>query len=171
MTSDPADPPAARPHMPGYGVLPAGEGRGLLPWFWAERRLADSHEYWVGSVRPDGRPHLMPVWGVWLRGSLWFSSSVRSRKYRNLAARPACTVATDDAHQPVVLDGDAAAVTDPAGIAGFLAALNAKYATAYGPEFLDPAVNATLRVVPRSVFGLDDADFTGTPTRWTFRSG
>jgi PPOX class probable F420-dependent enzyme len=154
--------------MPGYGILPADQGAGLLPWFWAERRLADSHEYWVATVHPDGRPHLMPVWGVWLREALWFSSSVRSRKYRNLAAGPACTVATDDAHHPVVLDGTAAVVTDPPAIAGFLAALNAKYVTEYGPDFLDPAVNAVFRVTPASVFALSDEDFTGTPTRWTF---
>jgi PPOX class probable F420-dependent enzyme len=160
---------SARPYMPGYGILPADRGSGLLPWFWAERRLADSHEYWVCTVRPDGRPHAMPVWGVWLRRALWFSSSRRSRKFRNLAANPACTVTTDNPHQPVVLDGDAAVVTDTAQIADFLAALNAKYATAYAPDFLDPAVNAVLRVTPASVFALDDGDFTGSPTRWTFR--
>jgi hypothetical protein len=154
--------------MPGYGVLPADQGGGLLPWFWAERRLADSHEYWVASVRADGRPHLMPVWGVWLREALWFSSSVRSSKYRNLTAAPPCTVATDDAHHPVVLDGSAEVVTEPGAIQDFLAALNAKYATAYAADFLDPAVNATFRVAPASVFGLSDEDFTGSPTRWTF---
>ncbi len=154
--------------MPGYGILPAEQGSGLLPWFWAERRLADSHEYWVCSVRPDGRPHAMPVWGVWLRDALWFSSSRQSRKYRNLAAAPACTVTTDNPHQPVVLDGHAEAVTDPVTIGVFLEALNAKYATAYGLDFLDPAVNATLRVTPDSVFALNDEDFTGSPTRWTF---
>ncbi|WP_441249483.1 PPOX class F420-dependent oxidoreductase [Kitasatospora sp. McL0602] len=162
------EPGAARPYMPGYGIRPAGQGTGLLPWSWAVRRLTDSHDYWLSTVRPDGRPHAMPVWGVWLGGALWFSTSRRSRKYRNLAARPACVLTTDDPRQPVVLDGPAEVVTDPAGIGAFLDALNAKYATAYGLDFLDPAVNATVRVRPVTVFGLTDADFTGSPTRWTF---
>ncbi|MEV4615775.1 pyridoxamine 5'-phosphate oxidase family protein [Kitasatospora sp. NPDC049258] len=170
--SDPAgDDPVVvgRPHMPGYGILPADRGGGLLPWSWARRRLTDSHDYWVCTVRPDGRPHAMPVWGVWLDGALWFSSSRQSRKARNLAERPDCVVATDDPHRPVVLEGRAAAVTEPAAIAAFLAGLNAKYRTDYGIDFLDPAVNATFRVRPTAVIGLRQEDFTGSPTRWRFR--
>ncbi|GAA1258117.1 pyridoxamine 5'-phosphate oxidase family protein [Kitasatospora nipponensis] len=161
-------PRAGRPDMPGYGIRPADEGTGLLPWAWAESRLRDSHDYWVSSVRPDGRPHAMPVWGVWLAGGLWFSSSRRSRKYRNLTARPDAVLTTDDARNPVVLEGRARVVTEPAPVAAFLAALNAKYRTAYPADFLDPAVNATFEVRPATVFGLLDGDFTGSPTRWTF---
>ena len=60
-----SSPPADRPVMPGYGILPADQGSGLLSWAEAERRLTASHDYWVATVRPDGRPHVMPVWGVW----------------------------------------------------------------------------------------------------------
>ena len=60
---------ADRPFMPGYGVLPADQGSGLLPWAEAERRLTASHDFWCATVRPDGRPHVMPVWGVWLDGA------------------------------------------------------------------------------------------------------
>ncbi|MFJ1707869.1 pyridoxamine 5'-phosphate oxidase family protein [Kitasatospora sp. NPDC088346] len=162
------EPSRARPHMPGYGILPADEGTGLLPWSWACERLTGSHDYWLSTVRPDGRPHAMPVWGVWLDGALWFSSSRASRKARNLAARADCVVTTDDPHEPVVLEGRAATVVDPAGIAVFLAALNGKYGTAYGIDFLDPAVNSTFRVRPSEVFGLVQEDFTGSPTRWSF---
>lgn len=163
-----SDPVASRPRMPGYGVLPADEGTGLLPWSWAEQRLADSHDYWVSTVRPDGRPHAMPVWGVWLDGALWFSSSRQSRKARNLAGRADCVLTTDDPRDPVVLEGRAEVVTDPPGITGFLDALNEKYRTGYGIDFLDPAVNSTFRVRPSRVFGLLQGDFTGSPTRWSF---
>jgi len=87
--------------MPGYGTLGPHEGGELLPWSWAEQRLASSHDYWLTNVRPDGRPHLMPVWCVWLDGALWFSSSLSSHKARNLAHDPRCSVATDDACEPV----------------------------------------------------------------------
>ena len=49
-----------------------------------------------------------------------------------------------------------------------LALENAKYATDYTIELLDPAVNATVRVRPRWAFGLLGRDFTGSPTRWVF---
>lgn len=163
-----ADPVASRPYMPGYGILPADQGTGLLPWSWARQKLTDSHDYWLSTVRPDGRPHAMPVWGVWLDGALWFSSSRQSRKARNVAARPDCVLSTDTPREPVVLEGRAEVVTDLATITRFLDALNEKYRTNYGIDFLDPAVNSTFHVQPAQAFGLLPDDFTGSPTRWTF---
>ena len=45
--------------------------------------------------------------------------------------------------------------------------MNAKYGTDYGPDFLDPAVNATVRVRPHAAFALLQRDFRGSPTRWS----
>jgi PPOX class probable F420-dependent enzyme len=163
-----AGPASDRPWMPGYGVLPADQGSGLIPWAEAERRLSVSHDYWVATVRPDGRPHVMPVWGVWLDGRVWFSSGLRSRKARDLAADPRCTLTTDDAQDPVVVEGSAVQVTDPAGIAAFLEAMNAKYDAGITVDFLDPAVNGSFAVRPERAFALSHDDFVGSPTRWRF---
>ena len=100
-------PTADRPHMPGYGI--AGPDAGLLPWSWAEERLRAAPRYWVVTVSPDGAPHAMPVWAVWLDDALWFSTGGRSRKARNLRAEPRCVVHTDD---PLVVNGVAEVVTD-----------------------------------------------------------
>jgi PPOX class probable F420-dependent enzyme len=161
-------PKANRPYMPGYGTKGPTEGRGLLPWSWAEERLAKSHDYWIATLRPDGRPHLMPVWGVWDDGALWWSSSVPSRKARNVEANPRCTIATDNAWEPVVIEGVAIVVTDPDALARFIRLENEKYDTDYGVDFLDPSVNATFRVGPSWVFSLTEDDFEGSPTRWSF---
>jgi PPOX class probable F420-dependent enzyme len=162
------DPRASRPYMPGNGIVGPTEGRGLLPWSWAEERLVASHNYWVATVRPDGRPHVMPVEGSWHDQSLWFTSSVRSRKARNLRADPWCVVTTDNPVEPVVLEGVAEVVRDPGAIAALVSRLNDKYAAELTVAFLDPDVNATYRVRPHWVFSLDDKEFTGTPTRWEF---
>ena len=161
-------PRADRPDMPGYGTLPPAEGTGLLPWSWAEERLARSHDYWLATVRPDGRPHVMPVWAVWLDAALWFSCSNGSRKTRNLRRDGRCTLTTDDARQPVVAEGVAEVVSGEADLRSLLDAENAKYGTDYGIEMLDPAANTCFRVRPTWVFGLESADFTGSPTRWTW---
>jgi hypothetical protein len=161
-------PVSDRPVMPGYGVLPADQGSGLMPWAEVERRLTAAHDYWVATARPDGRPHVMPVWGVWLDGRLWFSSGLRSRKARNLAADARCTVTTDDAQNPVVIDGVSRQVTDHADIAAFVDAVNAKYGGGVTVEFLDPAVNGTFAVRPERVIAMSHDDFTGSPTRWRF---
>jgi PPOX class probable F420-dependent enzyme len=152
--------------MPGYGILGPAEGNGLLPWSWFEERLTGSHSYWLATVRPDGRPHIMPVWAVWDGALLWFSSSLDSRKIRNLQARPHCSLTTENPAEPVVVEGEASIETDLTAIRRYLDAMNAKYQTSYEPEFLDPAVNATVRVRPRQAIGLRQEDFTGSPTRW-----
>lgn len=153
--------------MPGYGLLGPDEGTGLLPWQWAEERLTSSRNYWVVSLWPDGRPHAMPVWGLWHEGAFWFSSSKGSRKARNLAADPRCVVTTEDAADPVVIEGSAELVSEPDALATILALENAKYDTNYTIDLLDPDVNAVYRVRPRWAFGLRHDDFTGSPTRWT----
>jgi hypothetical protein len=67
-----------------------------------------------------------------------------------------------------VIEGRAEIVRDPKSIARVIALMNAKYATDYAVEFLDPSVNATIRVRPTWAFGLTESDFTGSPTRWSF---
>jgi hypothetical protein len=156
--------------MPGYGMRPADQGTGLLPWSWAEERLIASRNYWVASLWPDGRPHAMPVWGMWHEARFWFSSSRPSRKSRNLSADPRCVVTTEDAENPVV-EGVAEPITDPHDLDVMLALENAKYSTDYGIENMDPALNTCFRVRPRWVFGLQAGDFTGSPTRWDFEAG
>jgi len=152
--------------MPGYGLLTADEGSGLLPWSWAEERLIASRNYWLVSVWPDGRPHAMPVWGLWHERAFWFSSSNGSRKARNLAGDPRCVVMTEEAMDPVVMEGTAELVTEPEALATILALENMKYETSYTIDLLDPSVNSVYRVTPLWAFGLRHDDFTGSPTRW-----
>lgn len=162
------DPIAQRPDMRGYGILSPKEGTGLLPWSWATERLTRSHDYWVGTVWPDGRPHVTPVWGVWHEDKLWFSCGRRSRKARNMAANPAVTATTDDAGNPVIVDGRAVLVEDRNAIAAYAKWADAKYETDYGFEFYAAPANGIFRVDVTTVFGLTTDDFTGSPTRWTF---
>ena len=162
------EPRASRPHMPGYGIQGPDQGSGLLPWAWAEERLTASRNYWVSSLWPDGRPHSMPVWGVWDGEALWFSSSNRSRKTRNLDADPRCAVTTEDAEEPVVIEGSAEIVRERDAIARVADLMDAKYG-GITAEFL--AANATIRIRPRWAFGIAHDDFTGSPTRWVFEQG
>ena len=160
-------PRVSRPYMPGYGIAGADQGSGLLDWSWAAQRLTEARSYWVATVWPSGRPHLMPVWAMWDDSTLWFSSAVGSRKTKNLRADPNCVITTE-ASDPVIIEGQATMVTGPARLQRVIDLMNAKYATHIEASFLDPAVNATFGVRPHRVFGMQDADFTGSPTRWIF---
>ena len=159
-------PVASRPSMPGYGILPADAGGGLLPWAWAVERLEGSHNYWVATCRPDRSPHLAAVWGIWLDGAFWFSTGGRSRKARNLAADPHCAVAPQDAGESVVLEGTAERVTDPERISRALVVYTGKY----GSGFPGPEENPLFAVTPWLVVGLTEHDpgLSASATRWTF---
>ena len=103
-------PCATRPYMPGYGV-PKGR-KGILPWSWAEQRLKKSHNYWITTVRPDGSPHTMVIWGLWIDGAFYFSTGQESRKAKNLACNPKCIVCTENSSEAVVVEGEARRVHD-----------------------------------------------------------
>src|SRR5579863_1312763 len=99
------NPKPSRIATPGYG-LPDGD-TGLLPWSWAEQRLKKSHNYWITTVKPDGSPHTMVVWGLWQDGRLLFSTGSKSRKARNLTQNANCVVCTELANEAVIEEGAA----------------------------------------------------------------
>ena len=96
--------------MTGYGVPESLEG--ALPWEWARERISKSHNYWLTTVRADGAPHTMVVWGIWLDGAYYFSTSATSRKARNLQQNPHCVVCTENAEEAVIIEGVARKLDD-----------------------------------------------------------
>jgi hypothetical protein len=155
-----AEPRASRPDMPGYGVTEGIEG--MLDWSWARVRLERTRNYWIGSVTPGGAPHAMPVWGVWLDDLFHFSTGVTSKKARNLRHNPRCTVTTELADEPVIVEGRAAPM-DPALHMQVLAAYAEKYSWAGDP-------GGWLTVTPAKAFGFieQEASFASAATRWTW---
>ena len=70
---------------------------------------------YLGTVRPDGRPHATGVGIRWYDGDLYFLSGPGTRKSRNLAANPVCTLAMRlPDGLDLVLEGEAAPIDDPA---------------------------------------------------------
>jgi general stress protein 26 len=166
-TKSKSQPKPSRPHMPGYG-LPEGS-KGLLPWTWAEQRLKKSHNYWITTVKRDGSPHTMVVWGLWQDGRLLFSTGSKSRKARNLAQNNNCVVCTEHAHEAVVIEG-VAEIADVASRRKLLPAYERKYKFDMGKMKDDIlAMKEPVFVVrPRVAFGLWEKDFIGKSTRWKF---
>src|ERR1043165_1756427 len=69
--------------MPGYGIVKDIDG--ALPWKWAKDVMDAARNPALATTRPDGRPHVMPVWAIWLddRGVV-FSTAITSIKSKNL---------------------------------------------------------------------------------------
>ena len=66
----------------------------------------------LGTVRPDGRPHAAAVGAAWYDGDLYFQCGPNTRKARNVAANPACTISVGLDGIDLVVEGDARRVTD-----------------------------------------------------------
>ncbi len=159
-------PEPSRPYMPGYGILDVNSGTGLLPWSWAAERLSKSRNYWVATARPDGQPHSMAVWGVWLDETFYFSTGTRSRKARNLAADPRCVICPERANEAVVLEGVAQEVTDPSVLRQFKEVYDTKY-----QWDIDTSEGGIYGVRPQVAFAfIENADdFPSSATRWRFQ--
>jgi nitroimidazol reductase NimA-like FMN-containing flavoprotein (pyridoxamine 5'-phosphate oxidase superfamily) len=162
-------PKVTRPQIPGYGLPKSSKG--LLPWKWAEDRLAKSRQYWIATTRPDGRPHVMVVWALWMNGVLYFSTGKESRKARNLAKNPHCTMCNERADEAVILEGTVSVERDLATIRKFIPLYEKKYKWKLGEmgdnmlELKDPV----FCLHPKTAFGFWEKKFSTTATRWLFR--
>jgi hypothetical protein len=116
-----------RPKMPdGYGVQESGP---LLEWETVEARLVESLHYWLSTTRPDGRPHVVPRWGVWVDEKFFYDGSPQTRHARNLEGNPHCALHLEDGEASTILEGTST-VPDP--VVGELGArLSAEYTRKY----------------------------------------
>src|SRR5579884_1968676 len=136
-----------RPHAPPTYAFGKDDAP-FLPWAHAEGRLEDALNYWLATTRPDGRPHVTPVWGVWVSDALYFDGIPTSRWARNLAANPAIAVHLESATDMVIQEGTVEdTVTDADLAARIVEAWNAKY----GRLHPSPATSGIFCVRPTTV--------------------
>ena len=119
------------------------------PWTAVERLLADAQLYWMVTVRADGRPHAVPLVGVWEDGAFAFCTGPQEQKQRNLDANAHVAVTTGstgaggwDSGEDVVVEGTAVRVTDGEALRTLAAAWYAKYGDDWhfevrGEEFVE----------------------------------
>lgn len=93
-----------------------GYGHPALPWSRPHDLLAASLtanvNFFLGTVRPDGRPHAAGIGAVWFDGDLYIVIGPETRKSRNLATNPACTISVALEGIDLVLEGEVSKVTD-----------------------------------------------------------
>jgi hypothetical protein len=72
---------------------------------------------WLTTLNDDGSPHVTAVGALWMDGTFWFQTGDGTRKGRNVARDPRCSVALSIHDADVVLEGDATRVTEPGAVA------------------------------------------------------
>ncbi|WP_327050776.1 pyridoxamine 5'-phosphate oxidase family protein [Halomicrococcus gelatinilyticus] len=141
-----------------YGIPTDREG--MLPWSFVAASLATDRTFWVSTMRPDGRPHARPVWGVWVDGRFHCGGGERTRRVRNLAVTPAVTAHRESGDEVVIVEGTAERVTDVDEAR--LERIDAAYEEKYDVQHGTPAFAVHLDAV------LAWRDYPTDATRWTF---
>ena len=153
----------------------------VLPWSRARQALAGGHgpgvTHFLSTLGSDGRPHSAGVGAVWVDGDLYVVAGPGTRKARNLAANPACTISVCLGGIDLVIEGDAVRVVDPATLerlaavyreVGWPAEVEGDAFTApYSAPSAGPPPWNLFRVSPLTVFGVATEEPSGA-TRWRF---
>ena len=150
-----------------------------IPWSRALTQLESGSggTYWLATTRPDGRPHLAGVGGLWVDGKVYFTSGAATRKSRNLSANGNCAVSVSLPGLDLVIEGTVARVTDEAT----LVRLAERYAAQGWPATVDhgaltapysapsagPPPWDLYAITPITAFGVATAEPNGA-TRWRF---
>lgn len=170
------------------------EGAKATPWTDATARLETPERdrtYWLTTVRPDGRPHVMPILGLWLDGAFYFITGEGTRKGRNLAGNSQCVLTLSSHALPaldIIVEGRATRVTDEAKLRRLAAAYASKLEwplevqdgriVGENAPTAGPPPYGLFELTPTTVFGLPGIAGTEkgvgregsiSPTRWRFR--
>jgi pyridoxine/pyridoxamine 5'-phosphate oxidase len=150
------------------------------PWSTAREQLSTAMTYWLATVRPDGRPHVTTIAASWLDDAIHFTTSAFERKGKNLAANPKVVVTTGcngwDGLD-IVIEGEAAAVTDADRLSRLAEAFTEKYEDFFQFRFVDGRFEAAgsaegqlvFEVRPTKAFGFAKGE-SFSQTRWQWRA-
>jgi hypothetical protein len=166
--------PVDERNLDGYGAPP-------IPWERARERLEEdagiSPTHWLATVRPDGRPHVIPVWTVWVDDAFSFVASTTTRQSQNLAQHAHCVIAVASSGLDLVVEGEATQVSDDTRlqqIADAYAVQGWHPTVRNGVFYADDTVSGAgpppydvYEVVPVTVLGLATDEPYGA-TRWRF---
>ena len=110
-------------------IMNLGEADGLPPVDWdavvdklgagsaPDHGAVNSRSTWLSTVNDNGSPHLIPVGAIWLQGAFWFQTGANTRKARNVARDPRCSIALSIRDADVIVEGVVQRITEPGAVA------------------------------------------------------
>lgn len=101
-----------------------------VEWPEVEGRLRAARSGWLASTRPDGRPHVAPVWFVWNGREVHYQTSRRSRKGLNVAIQPWTVFHLGNGEDVLIAEGESLEVSDPNQLA--------EIGQRYGDKYVEP---------------------------------
>lgn len=101
--------------------------QGNISWAEFETEMSASINYWLSTTRPDGRPHSMPIWGIWLEQHFVFFTEPQTQKVKNLAVEPFAVVHLESGDNVVIVEGSVQQVVENDWLAKVEQAFSDKY--------------------------------------------
>ena len=132
--------PPASARRPATQLRRPAEGGTFVEWSSVIERLTTAEAYWIGTVMPGSRPHVVPVWGTLFEGDLFLETgSPLTRKNRNLAENRNVVVHLDGINDALIVRGVAERIPpDPEFRKRLAAAMKAKYGGQYSEYEPEP---------------------------------
>ena len=159
----------SRPKFPkGYVDHPTAS----VSWDYVAGKLTEAKNYWLCSVRPDGRPQVVPRWAVFLDGNIYYDGSPETRHARNLEKNPQVSVHLESGDEVVILEGASQPAGKPSPTLGkaLSEAYRSKYAAlGYAPEANQWDEGGLYVFRPRQCIAW--TQFTKDPTKFVFDEG
>lgn len=177
-TSEPSTEPMSREGKGTQAVTDGGRGEPVA-WSTAQQKFAEGGWFWLSTVRPDGRPHCVPVFAAWAVPVFYVASNDRARKSRNLDVEGRCVLTKDAGDLHLVVEGTARHAWDDSTLTRASRAFAEVYEwpTRVGESELDADYGAptsggppyqVFEVTPNKAFAFPTDGESSTPTRWTF---
>ncbi len=150
-----------RPQMPeSFGVGNPDYPFEPIKWSSVVERLTAARNYWICTTRPSGRPHSVPVWGVWTDDTFYFLTDLKSLTATNLIQNSASEVHLEDGDEVVLLFGEFEQVELESSV---LAVFDGKYEM---PPMIEGFPAFRLRLDKAIAWG--ESNFPSNATRWRF---
>jgi len=165
------EPKITRPKFPkGYADNPAS----YVAWDWVAEQLASAKHYWLCSVRPpstnaQGRPHVVPRWGVFIDNKFYYDGSPETRHSQNIAKNSNVALHLESGEKAIIMEGTSQPAEKPnPDFAKQLAkAISGKYsALGYSPEPTQWDEGGLFVFTPRQCIAW--SSFTENPTKFIF---
>lgn len=160
-----SNPRPERPDIPASYGFTASTPHTPPTWDSITERVRTSRNYWICSISPDGQPHALPVWGIWLEDCLYFVTKRASKKARNLLDNPKVAIHLESGDDVVSFQGTVAEVRDPTRLDQVATVYTAKY---NGDEIF-PDIEVVFELLPHLAFTWLESNYHQTATRWRFR--
>ena len=155
--------PTATPARKVKGYRMPETSENLVSWDFVTEQMVQSRHYWISTVFPNSRPHVVPVWGIWYENRFHFEGSLQTAWGQNILKNSRIAVHLPSADKVVILEGTARIIEDNEIDSNTWDILDTTFQKKYQVDKGSPYIY----VQPKRVLAWDGETLT-TMTRWVF---